>query len=1378
MAVNATEVLYLTSGLFKAVPSKAILTDLVKFNGNIDQLAATLGTSEFAINAFPFSNAEKAKLLAENLLGSTVADKAAAVTALEGILNANGGNVGIAAAAGIRAILTDAAFADAKAQLENRVKVAAAYVDSNKGNEISTSVLDAVTKDAATVTTAINSLTGTTGGNEAGADRVLTTAQDILTGTAGNDNFRAVAGANTGNQDQTTLNSSDIIDGAAGNDTLIVNLVNGGAAANYGGGARIKNIETLKLGTNNNATFDYNVNQGQNEITDVTTIVADQINTGETLTIRNLVRDTADKALPTLSWINDSTAVNGLAGTVNAAYRAAAVSGTADEQAINLTNVRAGTLNINAGIEKAVVASTGTSTNSIATIDSITGTNTTLKEVVINAEATAALGEGRIISTAAGTRGLEVARAPANDNTQHVSFVNVGSAVTKVDASGSKGNVNVAFTDTATAVANTFIGGEGNDQVVVNGGNDNLSGGKGNDTFIFGQTNTSANGTFFNNSDTIDGGEGTDTIQIDYAGTAALGQVVIQTSEWLNSKGLDALDLRAQNTRVQLDDAFVGRADAGSFEVITNKIVQNDSTTSVADEANSRHQIDLTTVTASRAVKVTGGEGRETVIVTDALNGVQTISGGNGLDALVVQNGATLTGQDLQNVSGINVFNLVKTSANAQSFQIDLTADFLTKAIDANAAAGTSKNTANAFRIVTDTRDTNAATISGVQTLAVGDSVTITVDTTDLSTVDAINVRDLIASGATINVRNTSGTTLLAAANGAVTTNTGIFAGVTGNNYNYTDLTTNPIAGVGTPVASGQASTGGGGVAPASGNTFTLTANNAVVTVGANSGTTDTAANPTKGTTANQDIINANLNLGTSFIQDLTTGDADILNAILGAASTATVLGVETLNLTGAGGSLSLAGVSGATAINLVTGAQTITAVGATAPININSGYAGAATIKSSTNQAGSSVLAVTSNGASSTAEVTFEASDNVFNSETADVVTMTVAAASTYNKLLAGGSGRLLVKGSADLTVATDVTFGTVVADSTYTGKLNLTYNTAGTNTIIGSAQADTFTFTAGFVGTNDVVDGGAGNDTLTVTGNANLTNVTNVENIKVNGTNSATVTTVANSIGLGQTLNIDGSGLTGAAALTTAVAGTETYFLNITGSGNGDTLVGSIQKDTISGGAGNDTITGGAGADTIDVGTGFDQVAFDVAHLGANRATAASDAGFAATADIWKGLTNGTGGPGVADSLAISGANFSGVSGGGASAGGALSVAAPTDLTATGALTFATNGVLVHSSAVGAAGTNAVVNGVVQTSFVTAALAVLKDADAMIAGNTNPERGFVLIRDQAGDGAADVAVFFINHTDNTTTAADDEIQFVGVLQDFGATISNGFFL
>lgn len=1268
MAVNATEVLYLTSGLFKAVPSKAILTDLVKFDGTIDGLAASLGTSPYAVNAFPFSNAEKAKTLAENLLGSTVADKAAAVTALEGILNANGGNVGIAAAAGIRAILSDAAFADAKAQLENRVKVAAAYVDSNKGNEISTSILDAVTNDAATVTTAIESLTGTTGGNEAGADRVLTTAQDILTGTAGNDNFRAVAGANTGNQDQSTLNSSDIIDGAAGNDTLIVNLVNGGAAANYGGGARIKNIETLKLGTNATASFDYNVNQGQNEITDVTTIVADQINTGETLTIRNLVRDAADKALPTLSWINDSTAVNGQAGTVNVAYRAAAVSGTADEQAINLTNVRAGTLNINAGIEKAVVASTGTSTNSIRTIDSITGTTTTLKEVVINAEATAALGEGRIISDVNGTRGLEVARAPANDNTQHVSFVNVGSSVTKVDASGSKGNVNVAFTDTATAVANTFIGGEGNDQVVVNGGNDNLSGGKGNDTFIFGQTNSSSNGTFFNNSDTIDGGEGTDTIQFDYGN----GNVIIQTSEWLNSKGIDAIDLRGQNNRVQLDDAFVARADAGSFEVITNKIVQNDSTTSVADEANSRHQIDLTTVTASRAVKVTGGEGRETVIVTDALNGVQTISGGNGLDALVVQNGATLTGQDLQNVSGINVFNLVKTSANAQSFQIDLTADFLTKAIDANAAAGTSKNTANAFRIVTDTRDTNAATISGVQTLAAGDSVTITVDTAGLTTVDAINVRDLIASGATINVRNTSGTTLLAAANGAVTTNTDIFAGVTGNNYNYTDLTTNPIAGVGTPVASGQASTGGGGgggVAPVAGNTFTLTAGTDIVSASSSNipGATTTFF------TSGSDTVTGGagtVNNGDILVDGSTT-DTDVLNAqLIGAYTPANLTNIETLNFELlANSAIDLTNAAGYNTIGL-TGAgrtATITNLNEGRTINVNSNNM-IVDLQART-AAANNAATVNLNGVTG---VTLNATGG------SDIDVLTLAIGSTTNTMTLGhdfsaAGDQITVTGTGNLTISateaiatgvriagtTPANFTLAVDDSAnnngitlnlanVTGLDNLTLTDgAASNAItlqnVNSGVTTTFANEVGTVsvdGTNSVSDthtlviGGTsttdrvGDITTTdlATLNVNLgTLASATEAFTINmGNVAGTQSLVFGASNVGVNLTVTNAEVVNASALTgTFTIGTNNSAtaMQITGSATAvNSIVGSAQTDQITLGTAADVITMTDGDDTINL--GVDTAADIVSYVGSTSAAAVN----AATGPIIQNFTIGT--------------------------------------------------------------------------------------------------------------------------------------------------------
>ena len=193
--------------------------------------------------------------------------------------------------------------------------------------------------------------TGDVNGNEAGKSFVLTANQDVRTGTSGADFFRGVAGTQVGLQDQTTLNSSDILDGGLGQDTLVL-LLNG----TYGGGARIKNIETLQLGTNNTgaiaAIFDYNVNAGQNEITEVTTIVYDQIDRGEALTVRNILK--TGEALPTLAWKNEA---GSQAGTVFATYRASAVAGATD-QAVELHNVMAvntvaatGSLVIGNGVE-------------------------------------------------------------------------------------------------------------------------------------------------------------------------------------------------------------------------------------------------------------------------------------------------------------------------------------------------------------------------------------------------------------------------------------------------------------------------------------------------------------------------------------------------------------------------------------------------------------------------------------------------------------------------------------------------------------------------------------------------------------------------------------------------------------------------------------------------------------------------------------------------------------------------------------------------------------------------------------------------------------------------------------------------------------------
>lgn len=961
MAVNANEVLYLTSGLFKAVPSKAILTDLVKFNGNIDQLAATLGTSEFAINAFPFSNAGKAKLLAENLLGSTVADKAAAETALEGILNANGGNVGIAAAAGIRAILTDAAYADAKAQLENRVEVAAAYVDSNKGNEISTSVLDAVTKDAATVTTAIESLTGTTGGNEAGVSRVLTTGQDVFTGTAGDDNFRAVAGVQQGSQDQTTLNSSDNIDGATGNDTLIVNMT----GTNYAGGARIKNIETLQIGTNLNAavTFDYNINQGQNEITEVTKVVYDQINQGENLRVVNLLK-TGDN-IPTLAWTNEA---NSMAGTIQADFRQSAIEGTSTALTVELNNVLAdntegngnGRLDIGAGVETLTIVSGGTSgrntldnsnrTDGRAADIVSAGSSTTLTEggnddgslkkvivtgsqafgkvaTVVTDETSAAYGLTNRAQSLVANNG-DLGR-DATQTTSTSNLVSVAATVTEIDATAADGGVAMRFSNKQDGTAQnvTFKGGKGADYIEFQLGNVNAEGGEGADTFAFVTTDITNFG--FGSADSIKGGAGSDTILL---GMNGIGNVVANTTEFNDKTGIEVLDLRGAVNTVTLADAFVAGADTGTFTVRTDRIVQTSDTDTAnkapstgndnrASEDNSVNTIVLTELADNRAVEFIGGSGADRVVVDNASanqftkldGGANRVAGVN--DSLTVVNTARLDANDVANIKGFELLNVVETSLGNNSFDIEISEAFL--------LANSSSATALTIASVTGTYG---------QRLGAGDVVNLEISNLLSNNVAkasingrVLNIQDLIAAGVTVNFQQNGVTVSTNAAPAALAANV--------------NTTTAPAATLLDDVAGAAA----GGAAGGAVNNITLTAG--VL----NNGTA--AADNISGTQANLLAAGTAVD-GLAGADTLTLTDAATA-ALTPAILSAKVFNVETLALANVANTVtlnagavagSIQNINGGSDVDTITLDATalVNAVGATAVTNtINLGAGG-----------------------------------------------------------------------------------------------------------------------------------------------------------------------------------------------------------------------------------------------------------------------------------------------------------------------------------------------------------------------------------------------------------------------------------------------------
>lgn len=525
----------------------------------------------------------------------------------------------------------------------------------------------------------------TGGTNEASVSYVLTTGQDIITGTSGQNYIRGVAGATLGTQDQTTLNSSDNIDGGNGSDTIIINMT--GPA--YTGGARIKNVETLQIGTDilPGAIFDYNVNAGANEITDVTKIVYDQIVTGEALSVRNILRTNAQA--PTVAWYNNSSTV--AAGTAVALYQGSELNGTSDNQNIDLSNVTNGQLVIGRGFETFTVTNvSGSGPNTLAALstDNFTGqpasarynadlvsdataftlgvlpaantitsdgvdNNSTLTKVVLNT--TAQIGnKGSVITGPVTTANVGfVNHSAAQDNgfdatspTTMSNLLSVAATVTEVDASGATAATNVRFTPRVNGVAVdvTFKGGSDADYVEFEAGNVTAAGNKGSDIFSF-NTPGAANAGF-TSADVLTGGEGADTIQLGVnagvnGGTRAY---VLNTTEFNNKTGIEVLDLRGATSDVSLSDSFVAAADTGVFTVNSNKIAQasdtdaSDSTTSVnlavhQAEVSSSHYIDITSLGANRAITINGGTGTEVVFVdNDAMNQSTTIALGTNSD--------------------------------------------------------------------------------------------------------------------------------------------------------------------------------------------------------------------------------------------------------------------------------------------------------------------------------------------------------------------------------------------------------------------------------------------------------------------------------------------------------------------------------------------------------------------------------------------------------------------------------------------------------------------------------------------------------------------------------------------------------------------------
>jgi len=276
----------------------------------------------------------------------------------------------------------------------------------------------------------------------------LTTGGDVFTGSTANDTFRGSYSSTDG----MSLTSDDTLDGGAGTDLL--NATVGEAVIVQ---PTLSNIETVK------ATFSAAGTVSLLASTGVTSVV----DNGSTVAAIFTNIGSASAALTA-----QNTAIGATFG-----YTTAALSGSADNVAITLSNMTAGTLTIQPssgtnGAETITITSSD-SANTLSYIDD--GTSTSLTKLVINGAA--ALTLGAITPT----------------------------TVTTVDASAFTAALTIIDTSTA---ASTITGGSGNDSITMSNNvtADSIVAGAGDDTVTFG---TAGN---FTGTDTVTGGDGKDTL--------------------------------------------------------------------------------------------------------------------------------------------------------------------------------------------------------------------------------------------------------------------------------------------------------------------------------------------------------------------------------------------------------------------------------------------------------------------------------------------------------------------------------------------------------------------------------------------------------------------------------------------------------------------------------------------------------------------------------------------------------------------------------------------------------------------------------------------------------------------------------------------------
>lgn len=636
-----------------------------------DVVNAFVSKSQFT-NVYPtfLTNEVFANNLVENIVGSSAAAaaktqaKADIVTALNGGLSRGDviytifNNLANKPAA-------DADWGNTAKLMANKVAVAQYYTEVLLGNTTNLATLQSVLSNVTPATdvstpAAIQAVLGDVF-NAQGQTFTLTANADQVPGMNGSAGTISTTGNDVYVATNTTLSSADrLVDAAGTADKL---KYSSQAAATHAA-FEMKGVETLEV------------------TADAAQPVSFDLSGSEGLTLLKTLNSTGNTTYNQVTSEADIEVNNVTAGAnVTVSYQDSVVAGTTNDVTLTLANnsnvTPVGTIMVgrtadaNGGVEtiSAVVsgaAATVTQLDSdISTLNVAGNQNLTITTALNSTVDTVAAGSftGALNinltgnAAAAGEGALSITTGSGND-------------VIDLLADGDAGR------DTTTVTRNATIStGAGNDTLEAGLGDDNINLGEGNDLMLVTTGGITVN-------DTINGGAGADTIRIIAADT-------ISKSEAEKVTAVEVVDLRA----------------AGSTFVVTDNLlttVEGDTFTIDTQNATGGHTVDLTNVTFSNtnrfvlraetnvADTLNSNIGtNDTVIADDATVNAKAVLGfGAGAgDTLRVVDGATITSDDLGNISGLEVINLESTSNTPQTWNISLSDAFIRQASANNADA-------------------------------------------------------------------------------------------------------------------------------------------------------------------------------------------------------------------------------------------------------------------------------------------------------------------------------------------------------------------------------------------------------------------------------------------------------------------------------------------------------------------------------------------------------------------------------------------------------------------------------------------------------------------------------------------------------------------